>query len=54
MNERNETHRDALATIIQRGHIERSTSDEIAENVLAYLNYKTLESIKENFATKSP
>jgi len=35
---RAESDREAIATIIQRGHIERKTSDEIAGEVILHLN----------------
>ncbi len=38
MDTRNETDRDQIAEIIQRGHIEKWTSYETAERVLAYVN----------------
>lgn len=37
MNTRNETLRDQIATIIQSGHRDRKTSDEIAAEVCALI-----------------
>jgi len=35
---RAESHRDIIATIIQRGHIEQRTSDEIAREIVILIN----------------
>ena len=34
---RNETHLDHIATIIQIGHVNKLTSDQIAANVMHYI-----------------
>jgi len=34
---RNETHLDHIATIIQTGHIEKLTSEEVAFKVMEYM-----------------
>ena len=43
---RNETHLDHIATIIQIGHVSKHTSEQIAADVLAYMeNFIDWESI---------
>ena len=43
---RNETHLDHIATIIQIGHVSKHTSEQIAADVLTYMeNFIDWESI---------
>jgi hypothetical protein len=46
-NTRNETSRDRIATVIQAGHRDRKTSDEIAGEVLELIGSIALEPFAE-------